>query len=976
MMSMSEVKAYNEKRTIKTYLIGDPDTNPFISEYLGSLMFYPYPLKNDVSTETKDVEYNLFCLENEYIEIATIPELGGKLYSAVDKRTNKDIFYCNPVVKPQLIGCTGAWTSGGIEFNFPNRGHRPTVTDYTDTMFREYEDGSAAVIICDIDMISWQWFTVELRLYPGKAYIEQITRMYNPNDYEDSYYFWATSAELEKKGLEWRFPCLWHIEEESRHTYLWPFDEEGKYGPRGEDIRFNDNAQGYTLPFGSRVLRDYMGIYYPDTDSNVIHVADFREVPGKKVWCWGKAPAGINWCKRLTDNDDRYIEVQAGAVETQNEFNILKPHNRIEIKEYWLHTTNNGPLCAASKDVVASYELVQDSIQLSLSATDNFVGAEFVLRAGDDVVFEKIIDLSPVRNVRIEAPFDVDWLDRDIKFSVRTGNEILIQETILENQDALEMIDKEEYVSEDEVRASDFSEAFALEKRRHYNEAIELYGRVIEDNPDYLQAHLRMACCYLKKYDAQKALEILEGVLRANPEDVELMYLYALASWRCGKEYKAAKFFYKVPISSPLSAAASYFISIYHLKRGEYQDALTKLDYSIANQPFHYKSNLLKAYALLGMGKQDEAELALRSYLNGDPMDYVAMCILDEIENSEEYSSLICNRKENIYYVLAFFDEVEDWNRCLAVIDKYIEHGGDYKLLAAYRHYYADLAEGCHRDELINAVNKIALDYVFPNHAIDRKILGSIVSDSPNARYLCGLMQYRAENYDYAKALWSDLVEEDFGYSVLYRNLANYYFKAEKDYHKAIELAEKGLEKAPVNDHLFYILYSCYLELGWEDKIPSLLERIERMEKQTDSCRRLWIDMLNHVGKHEEAVRVLEKTEFRVFEHDPADLVPYGKIYKESYLGVARMALHQKDYDKAWLAVEKCLNIERRYEEKIAEIYFYAGIINEKKGNFSEALKFYNKIFAENISRDDTENYPYLVKAAHRLVKLNWIGVR
>jgi len=98
---------------------------------------------------------------------------------------------------------------------------------------------------------------------------------------------------------------------------------------------------------------------------------------------------------------------------------------------------------------------------------------------------------------------------------------------------------------------------------------------------------------------------------------------------------------------------------------------------------------------------------------------------------------------------------------------------------------------------------------------------------------------------------------------------------------------------------------------------------------------------------------------------------------RESYLGLARITLQQKDYDKAWSAVKKCLNIERRYEEKIAEIYFYAGIVNEKKGNFGESAQVLQQdICAENISSDDTENYPYLVKAAHRMVKLNWIGIR
>ncbi len=75
------------------------------------------------------------------------------------------------------------------------------------------------------------------------------------------------------------------------------------------------------------------------------------------------------------------------------------------------------------------------------------------------------------------------------------------------------------------------------------------------------------------------------------------------------------------------------------------------------------------------MGKQDEAASVLRSYLKGDPMDYVAMYILNEIESNEELSSLIYNRKENVYHVLAFFDEVGDWDRCLAVIDSYVEHG-------------------------------------------------------------------------------------------------------------------------------------------------------------------------------------------------------------------------------------------------------------------------------------------------------------
>jgi len=973
---MGKVRSYLEKRVIKTHLIGDPDINPFISEYLGSLMFYPYPLKNKIYDEVKDVNYNLFCLENEYFKITTLPDLGGKLYSAFDKRSNKDIFYTNPVVKPQLIGCTGAWTSGGIEFNFPNRGHRPSVADHIDTMFNNYEDGSSSVTICDVDMISWQWFTVELRLYPGKAYIEEIVRLYNPNNYDDSYYFWATSAELEKKGLEYRFPFLWHMEEESRRKYIWPFAGDGPFAAEGVDLRFSDTMKPFTLPFGSEVLKDYIGIYYPDTDSGVVHVADFREVPGKKVWSWGQASAGIKWCERLTDNEDRYIELQSGAVETQNQFNMNEPHNKIEFREYWLHSNDNGPLCAASKDIIASYKIKDLSIYFSLVATDIIKDAEFYLRVDSEVVFNKKIDLNAQDNLKIEIPFKLDWMNNDINFYIKKGNDVLIRETLIDNEDALEMIDREEYISHDEIRESLFAQAFSLEQRRHYNEAVELYTKVIEDNPDYVQAYIRKANCYFKKHSYKKAQELLEKIIHRTPEDIELIYNYALSLWFNDNRYKALKYFYKVPNSSKLFAAASYFICQSYVIKGEYEKALTKLDYSIRYQPFHYQSTLLKAYILIQIDRKDEAMKGLKDYLKDDPIDYFAMYLLDEIADKEQYHDLIFSKKQNVYQLLNFFDELEDWNRCLSILKEYEKQEDISSLLVAYKYYYLDIINGSGKKDLIETVEKMLLYCVFPNHRIDLKIINSIINDSANAKYLYGLIQYRAENYEVVKQIWGELIEKDFNYSVVYRNLAYYYQTFEKDYYHAMELAEKGIDKEPFNDDFFYILFTSYRNLGLNEKIEELLQKIREFENKTEPCIRVWVDMLNYTGNFEKAVEILEKNDFNIYEHDPANLVPYPKICKETYLGLARKALQEKSYDKALDAVEHCLNMEKRHEQKFAEIYFYAGLIYEKIGDYKKALVYYHKIIAENISEDDVDNYQYYVKGINRMVKLNWIGIK
>lgn len=966
---MSAVQAYQTRQTIKTYVIGEPDINPFISEFLGSLLFYPYPLKNNLTQEVKDVAYNLFCLENEYFKIAVLPDLGGKLYAAVDKRNNRDIFYCNPVVKPQLIGCTGAWTSGGIEFNFPNRGHRPSATDGTDAIFRNYEDGSASVTICDIDLISWQWFTVELRLYPHKAYLEQTVRLYNPNDYRDSYYVWSTSAAPEAPGLEYRYPFLWHTDEEARTKHLWPF---GKYQT---DLRYFDSMKAYTLPFGSEVLKDYCGLYDPGRDGGVVHVADYRLVPGKKAWAWGSATAGRNWCQRLAEDGAGYVELQAGAVETQNQFNFIGPHTHLEYREYWLHSSDNGPLCAASKDVIASYTIGDGLIDFRFVATDQFAAVDFSLWNGAALVFQKAIVLNPLHSTRISVPFTPEWLNADLQFRLVCGTDILLEETVLENDDILAMIDAAADVSAAETRDSDLAKAVDLEKRRHYNQALRLYDQICAENRECVPAQVHRAGCYLKKHDAQKALAVLEAIIPGNPEDIELIYHYALALWRSGQRLKAVKYFFKVPHAAHCFAAASYFIALYHFLRREYRSALEKLAYSLEYHPFHYKSLLLDAYILAQTGKANQAVAILRDYLRRNPVDYLAMYLLDRIAGTAEYTALVMGQRQNVYTVLDFLDETEDWRHCRALLEAYETGENAAPLLKAYKYYYLQYEDPDSRDRLIAALEALPLDYNFPNHRIDLKILATALDCSAKAQYLYGLMQYRAENYDLALQYWNRLAAQDFPYSVLYRNLAYYHFKMAQDYAQTRELAEKGLTMQPFNDEFYYLLSMAYRALNLPDQLRKLLDSLERFTNKTEPCIRVWIDLLNYRGEHEKAVAVLEQTDFSFWEIDPEGLVPYVKIYQESYLGLARKALASRDYRKALDAVENCLKMVKKHEDHFAAAYFYAGLIREKLGRFQEALAYYRQICAANIACHDAE-YGYLVKAAHRVVKLNWVGIK
>ena len=130
------VKAWREKVVIPTYEVGKPEKNPIFLEkrvYQGSSgVVYPYPVIESMSDEKVDKEYEAIFIENEYIKVMILPELGGRVQMAYDKIRERHFIYYNHVIKPALVGLAGPWISGGIEFNWPQH-HRPSTYMPVDT---------------------------------------------------------------------------------------------------------------------------------------------------------------------------------------------------------------------------------------------------------------------------------------------------------------------------------------------------------------------------------------------------------------------------------------------------------------------------------------------------------------------------------------------------------------------------------------------------------------------------------------------------------------------------------------------------------------------------------------------------------------------------------------------------------------------------------------------------------------------------
>ena len=141
-----------EPLTIPTYELGPANPYPPLLDWSRRKWrpVYPYPMLDTLTDKKADKTYKAVRLENEYVRVTVLPELGGHLYEIFDKTQNRDVLYTNPVIKYAMVAIRGAWVSGGIEWNFPD-GHTLTTVSPVDYVMRMEADGSAAVIIAPFD---------------------------------------------------------------------------------------------------------------------------------------------------------------------------------------------------------------------------------------------------------------------------------------------------------------------------------------------------------------------------------------------------------------------------------------------------------------------------------------------------------------------------------------------------------------------------------------------------------------------------------------------------------------------------------------------------------------------------------------------------------------------------------------------------------------------------------------------------------
>lgn len=182
---------------IPTYKTAEAEKSPLFIEkraYQGSTgKVYPLPVTEKIYDEKELKEYKALILENDFIYVMILPELGGRIQCAYDKTNGYDFVYYNHVIKPALVGLAGPWISGGIEFNWPQH-HRPSTFSPVDYSISENADGSVTAYVGETDVMYGTKGMAAITVYPDKAYIEIKGTFYNPTDYPQTFLWWANPA--------------------------------------------------------------------------------------------------------------------------------------------------------------------------------------------------------------------------------------------------------------------------------------------------------------------------------------------------------------------------------------------------------------------------------------------------------------------------------------------------------------------------------------------------------------------------------------------------------------------------------------------------------------------------------------------------------------------------------------------------------------------------------------------------------------
>lgn len=882
--------------SVLTYPFSDPTPVALLSSQ-GDRPAYPYFRFDGYTSQGEMREWKVVTLENPYIKVTMLPEVGGKIWGAVEKGSGREFIYQNHVLKFRDIAMRGAWTSGGIEFNFGILGHMPATATPVDYLTREQPDGSVSCYVASYEWITGTWWMVEVNLPEDKAYFTTTVTWHNASLQYQPCYQWMNAAYTVRGNAEFVYPGNASITHDGEwDTY--PVNSEGKNIAWYDNVNFGSDVSVHVLGEYSH----FYGIYWHDWNFGSAHYAAHGDKLGAKYFIWSKAESGAIWEQLLTDTDGQYIEQQSGRMFCQPyascaltpfKHTAVQPAETDTWTEYWFPVKDIEGVRQTSPSAALNVLRGNDSLRLLLCPLCDLATTLHVY-AGDSLLAAVPVQAGILQKWEYALPL-TPGLEQEGKLRVVLGEGDLCYSEREEDRRTDRPL---------ETPADfDWNSAYALAIRgensanqKRLSEAEDFLLQALRKEPYHLPALTTLARVYNMQGRYAEALALCRTGLSVSTYDAPCNYQYALAAEALGYTTYAKDGFAMAARDMSLHSAANQHLAEIAFREGNLRQAQAFASSALQTNTHNLSARTLLVTVCRHRGDTAQARQQLHRVLQQAPLYPQAnyeRCLLGQLPRQEFMGSVRCELPDEVFLELA-----DTYERIGALSEaRDLLAMAAASPVAAYR-----LAWLCHREggdeeakRYVEQAQSMSSAFVFPHRLSDIPALewAETVMPAWQNRYYLALVLYGTQQPQ--KALDLLMTCDSADYAPLFLTRAGI---------QQGDARLRSLLRSEQLDPSWRVgrgLVEHCLEAGQNDRALAVAKRYAK--RYPDNCyiALLYAKTLCATAHYADCFRVLEQTEILPYEgstegHD---------IYRDAWLGYARQLLNKGRYQAALDAVQK-----------------------------------------------------------------------
>jgi tetratricopeptide (TPR) repeat protein len=965
-----------EVRSLLTYPYSDPNPVPAMAVSSMVSPFYPYFVFDGYTEKGFNKNWKVISLDNDYINVTVLPEVGGKVWGAAEKSTGLEFVYQNHVMKFRAIGIRGPWTSGGIEHNFGlDLGHAPWTSAPVDYLLKENEDGSVSCIVGGLDLASRTQWRVTIHLPKDKAYFETRSMWYNPTPVHDAYLSWENGGFKASDDLQFFFPGNYYIGHDGA-VNPWPVDNKGR------DLSWyrNNNFGSSKSYHVSGYYTDWFGGYWHNDDFGFGHTAPYSDVPGKKIWIWSLARDGAIWEDLLTDSNGQYIEAQSGVKFNQasRESGNNSPYNQLSIRphytdtktEQWFPVLKTKGMADASAYGTLNVLPSNDSISILISPTSEIQDSLLIKLDGQHVWTEQL-SLRPLEVFQRNIPI------KGLKYkdiNVAVGKELLSWDSdskSLETGRPSRSALNQDYTSSEHL----FRLAEDMNAMRDYSQAMHNYMACLEKEPTNSRALYRVAELHYKRAEYPEGLTCAGKILENDTYDGSANFITGMILRRLGRLNQAEEAFSVAARTMEYRSAAYLQIAGLKIQKEDFQRAAEyaakALDFNQYNIPAHE----LLATSLRKLNNRIGSEQALEKLLEIDPLNHYARfekyLLNPTSENLGNFKELIRNELPYETYLETAIEYATQG--LVKEATQVLGESPPYPVVYYWLAYLYRNSSPPKSNMYLAKAEEISPYLVFPHRFETIPVLEWVTEQNQSwkSKYYLGLIYWHIQNTEKVTELFElcgdipDFAPFYIARGTFFRNIESEYCHPCSDFSKAADIA-------PEDWRTWHYLITFLRSRGVVFEQLANAERAYKLFPANPVIGTDYAIALLNSARYKECNRVLQKVKILPQEgahegHDIFETANLSLAVDMLEKGKYKEAIEYADHSRKWpenLGAGKPYDPDTRFQDYISA-YCYDNLEQQQLAN-----EYYDRImsFPNNYSGQDQEPVNLFI-ANHVLIK-------